>query len=295
MNGFIKARLSDVNQLFERWMEKRSREIRMPESVESFEDIPYLDTGLDCHRIDIFRPKHAGGKLPVVVNFHGGGLLLCTRKVNRPFCWELAKRGFLVFCVDYPLVPDSNVPGILRDAAWGMDRVAELLEEYGGDRERVYLAGDSAGAMIGVYELAMQRNPKIGEALYMQPSSLKVRAAAFISGMFYTARMDSVGAYLRQEFYGRDWKKQLFYPYVNPDVPEVAGKLPSVILVTSKMDNLRNYTMAFVKGLKRAGIPHKLLDLPWDPEMNHDFVIIKPEGQKAQKVIEEICTFLNEN
>lgn len=291
MNSFVRKQLKQVNRRFEIWMDKRSREVEKPENVEEFPDIPYRDTGLMCHRMDVYRPGTAAGKLPVVVNFHGGGLLLCTRKVNRPFCWEMARRGFLVFCVDHPLVPDADIPGILRDAARGMDRVAELLEEFGGDPERVYLAGDSAGAFIGLYEMAARESKAIAESLNLKPTTLKIKAAAFISGMFYTARMDSVGGFLRQDFYGSAWRRHPFYPYMNPDVPEVAGNLPPLYLVTARLDNLRGYTMDFARGLKKAGKTYRLQDLPARKEMVHDFVIIKPEGEQAQQVINGICEF----
>lgn len=291
MNSFVRKQLKKVNRRFERWMEKRSREVQKPENVEEFSDIPYRDTGLDCHRMDVFRPKTAGEKLPVVLNFHGGGMVLCTRKVNVPFCRELAKRGFLVFSIDYPLVPDADVPGLLRDAARGMDRVAELLAEFGGDPERVYLAGDSAGAFIGLYEIAARENKAIAESLNLKPTTLKIKAAAFISGMFYTARTDSTGAFLRSDFYGKNWRKHSFRPYMDPAVKEVAGNLPPVYLVTAKLDNLRDYTMDFARGLKKAGKTYRLLDLPARKELVHDFVIIKPEAEKAQQVINGICEF----
>lgn len=294
MNRFVKKQLANVNAMFERWMEKRLGEVAVPENAEVFEDIPYLDSGLDCHCGDIFRP--AGGEnLPVIVNIHGGGMVLCSRKVNAPFCWELAKRGFLVFCVDYPLVPDRDIPGILADVAAGMDWVKENINAYGGDPERVYLVGDSAGAFIGTYELASQRNPGIAEALNLIPSKLDVKAAAFISGMFYTARLDSTGAFLRSDFYGRKWRKHPFRPYMDPAVPEVAGCMPPLYLVTAKLDNLHNYTLDFARGLKKAGVRHKLVDLPLDKEMNHDFVIIKPESPKSQTIIDEICEFLHKS
>lgn len=294
MNQFVTDQLAKVQKLLDRWMEKREKEVVFPETVEVFEDIPYLDPGRECHKLDIYRPKQVDGKLPVIVNFHGGGLLLCTRKVNRAFCAELAKRGFLVFCVDYPLVPQADIPGILADAARGMDFVNDRMERWNGDPERVYLVGDSAGAFLSVYELAAQKQARIAQALKLEPSVLKVKAAAYISGMFYTAKADSVGFFLRGDFYGKDWKHGPFRPYADPAVPEVAGSMPPCLLVTAKLDNLRSYTLAFRKGLQRAGVSYRLLDLPAKPELNHDFAIVKPEIPEAQRVIEEICAFLGQ-
>lgn len=294
MNNFVKKQLSKVNAMFENWMARRAKEVILPENVEIIEDLPYLDSGLDCHKTDIYRPKE-GGNYPVVVNIHGGGMLLCTRKVNRPFCAELAKRGFLVFCVDYPLVPEKDIPGILADVASGMEWVKSQIAAYGGDEEKVYMIGDSAGAFIGLYEMAAQRNPAIAASLNLNVTSLEIRAAAFISGMFYTAKMDSVGGFLRSDFYGKDWRSHPFRPYMDPACPAVAGGLPPLYLVTAKQDNLRKYTLDFAGGLRKTGASHRLVDLPFDKDMNHDFVIIKPESEKAQRIIEEICAFLSKN
>lgn len=292
MNRFVTGQLDKVKFIFDRWMEKRAEEVRFPEDTECVENIPYLDTGLDCHKMDIYRPKGAAEKLPVVINFHGGGMLLCTRKVNRLFCAEIARRGYLVFCVDYPLVPEKNVPEILADAARGMDRAGELIDRFGGDPGRVSLVGDSAGAFLGTYEIAARKNPAVAQALGIVPTAVEVKAAALISGMFYTARMDSVGAFLRKDFYGRDWKIHPFRPYMSPDVQEVAGAMPPAMLITAKLDNLRNYTLDFAKGLEKAGVSCRVLDYPADKDMSHDFVIIKPEAPKAQRAIDEICAFL---
>lgn len=297
MNPFIIKQLDRVRQIFDRWMQRRAGEYPFPEDVECVENYCHDAVGPDHRRMDIYYPRRTAEQrarepLPIIVNIHGGGMVLCDRKTNRPFCAELAKRGFGVFCLDYPLVPQADIPEILREVAARMEEVGEVMGTLNGDPDRVYLVGDSAGAFISVYELAAQKNPEIARALDLTPSKLKIRAAAFISGMFYTARMDSVGSFLRKDFYGKDWKNHPFRPYADPAVPAVAGTMPPCYLVTAKLDNLRNYTLDFVRGLKAAGVQHHLADLPRHPEMNHDFVIIKPESPKAQEVIDEICDFL---
>ena len=292
MNRFAEKQLARVGKLLDRWMEKRTREVRLPESVSCIEDIPYRDTGKDCHKLDIYRPEKTEGTLPVILNLHGGGLVLCNRKVNRPFCAELTRRGFLVFSVDYPLVPQAKVPEILSDVARAMDFVRDSIGEYGGDPERVYLVGDSAGAFLSVYELAAQKNGSLAQALGLIPGKLEVKAVAFISGMFYTAKMDSVGAFLRKDFYGKDWKSNPFRAFADPAVPEVAGAMPPCFLVTAKLDNLRPYTLAFCKGLKVAKAEYILRDLPLKPGLDHDFVIVKPEMPEAQTIMDEMCDFL---
>lgn len=292
MNAFVRHQLQNVNRLLDRWMEKRAKEVKLPEHIEIIEDIPYLDDQEPCHRMDIYRPRYPSGKLPVIVSLHGGGMLLCTKTVNKPFCCELAKRGFLVFSLEYPLVPESDIPGILRDVARGMDKVADLLEEYGGDEGRVYLVGDSAGAFLSVYEAAAQKNRELSAAIPVRPSRLKVKALGLISGMYYTTLPDSVGWFLRKDFYGKRWRRHPMIPFCKPDKPCVAKHLPPCFLVTSKSDNLHGYTLRFHKGLVKAGVPCSLLDHGLLQNLQHDFVIVKPESKASQNAIDRMVEFL---
>ena len=291
MNTFVKNQLKNVNSMLENWMERRSKEVIFPADVEEFTNIPYIDSGKRCHLMDIYRPKNANAPLPVIVNLHGGGMVLCTKKVNRPFCAELAKRGFLVFCVDYPLVPNTDIPGIFADVSRGMDFVNALIEQYGGDRNRIYQVGDSAGAFLNIFVVAAQKNPAIAAAGGFSPSKLPVKALGLISGMYYTTLSDSTGMFLRKDFYGKNWRNHPLSQFYDPAVPELAGNLPPCFLVTSGADNLRRYTLKFHRGLETAGIPCKLLDFPKNKELPHDFVVTKPEKEESQ-AIDRIVDFL---
>lgn len=292
MNSFVTNQLKTVNAMLDRWMAKRAAEVTFPADVEITENIPYIESGKACHRMDIYRPENAARPLPVIVNIHGGGMLLCTKEVNRQFCGELAKRGFLVFCLEYPLVPEKDIPGILSDISRGMDAVNSLIERCGGDRERIYQVGDSAGAFLTVYAVAARHNPDLAAAVPLAPSVLNVKALGLISGMYYTTQMDSVGFFLRKDFYGKDWKAHPMRRFYHPDCPDVAGVLPPCFLVTSKTDNLHGYTVKFQKGLVNAGTPCELLDFPLRKNLQHDFVIVTPEQPDAQLAIDRMREFL---
>jgi len=292
MNPFVQKQLKRVGSMLDNWMERRKKEIEFPSEVEEFCDIPYQNSQKRCHMLDIYRPKNAAAPLPVIVDFHGGGMVLCTKEVNRLFCGELAKRGFLVFCVDYPLIPDTDIPGILEDVSKGMDFVDTLIEQYGGDRNRIYQVGDSAGAFLSIFAVAAQKNPAIGEAAGFTASKLPVKALGLISGMFYTTLNDSNCMFLRKDFYGKNWRKHPMSRFFDPAVSEVAGNLPPCFMVTSGADNLRSYTLKFQKGLTSAGTPCELLDFPVNKDMAHDFVVTKPEKTESQQAIDRMTEFL---
>lgn len=292
MNGYVKFTMGKTREMYENWTKKRDASLVFPENVQEFLDIPYLPDGLDVHRMDVYRPKNAEQVLPVLLNFHGGGMTMCGKEFNRPFCAQMATRGFVVFCLNYPLVPERDVPGILGDLCAGMDSVDDLLERFGGDRNRVFLSGDSAGAFLAVYALAVQGDGDIAGAAGVKPSKLPVKGLGLISGMFHTAESGIPGLFLRKDYYGREWKRHPLLPWLKPEEPEVAGLMPPCILVTSQADPLRKSTLRFYEGLKSQEILCKLLDFPRNRKLMHDFSVTFPDWPESQRVMAEMAEFL---
>ena len=108
------------------------------------EDIAYGDD--PRHRLDLYVPDDLGRPAPVVVFFYGGS----WRKGDRGdylFAAEaLASRGLVTVVPDYRLYPDVIFPGFLSDGAIAVGWVSDRIAEYGGDPERIFLMGHSAGA-----------------------------------------------------------------------------------------------------------------------------------------------------
>ncbi len=103
------------------------------------------------HALDVYRPAHAGAKLPLVIFIYGGSWH-GGEKSEYPFvAASLAHEGAVVMVPDYGIYPQTLYPGFLEDnaaaVAWGFAHAAE----YGADPHRVFLVGHSAGA----YNVAM--------------------------------------------------------------------------------------------------------------------------------------------
>ena len=145
--------------------------------------------------------------------------------------------------------------------------------------------------MLSLYAAALQRNPKLGQVAGVQPSSLKIRALGLISGMFYTIRKDSIGLLFPKAFYGENYKKHPFYPYMNPEHEAVAGNLPPAMLITSKHDHLRNYTCDFAAALKRKGASCYLKDFGNASTLIHAFPVFNPALPESMEAVEKIAAF----
>ena len=277
---------------FEQSCASRGKEYPLPEDVFLQSDIFYDEKHVPAHRLDVYRPRGRDGEiLPVIVNVHGGGLLMGNKEFNRPFCASLCEAGYLVFSIEYRLIPDCLFYDQLADLHLALDFIRDHLTEYGGDISHIYACGDSGGACLLTYGIAMQRSTTLAQAAGVTPSDLPVRALGLVSGMFYTNRLDQIGLFLPRYLYGRHYKKSAFAPYVSPEHPDIVTSLPPSLLITSDNDNLQSYTLNFEKALRRHQMPHKLINYPKDPRLTHAFSAFYPELPESREVIHHLIHF----
>jgi acetyl esterase/lipase len=100
-------------------------------------------------RLDIYVPTGAqAGPRPVIVFFYGGSWNSGSRSGYAFVGRALAARGFVTVIPDYRLVPEVVYPGFVLDGASAVRWVRAHAKDYGGDGDRIVLAGHSAGAYI---------------------------------------------------------------------------------------------------------------------------------------------------
>jgi acetyl esterase/lipase len=138
--------------------------------------VPY---GADSrHKLDIWAPRgKAAEALPVVIFFYGGGWSEGSRTDYGFAGAAYASKGFIAVLPDYRLVPSVRFPAFVEDGALAVKWVRDNIARYGGDPNRISVAGHSAGA----YNAAM---------LALDPHFLRdagvdpriIRSAALLSG-----------------------------------------------------------------------------------------------------------------
>ncbi|MET0266869.1 MAG: alpha/beta hydrolase [Duganella sp.] len=122
------------------------------------------------HKVDVYRPAQAQGKAPVVVFFYGGNWVAGERGDYAFIGRSLAARGIVTVVADYRLYPEVSYPDFLRDAAQAVAWTKRNAPVYGGDPQRLYVMGHSAGA----YNAAMiALDPRWLAAQGLQPSALR--------------------------------------------------------------------------------------------------------------------------
>lgn len=97
--------------------------------------------------LDIYAPR-GSGPWPVIVFFYGGAWDSGHRQGYAFAARALAAKGFVVVVPDYRLVPQIRYPGFVEDGVGAVRWARAHAAEFGGDAERLLLAGHSAGAYI---------------------------------------------------------------------------------------------------------------------------------------------------
>jgi acetyl esterase len=98
--------------------------------------------------LDVYVPEGRVGPLPVVVYVHGGAFMWCSKETHLIFAHAWARAGFVVFNVNYRLAPRHMYPAALEDVCAALQWVHEHATDFGGDPNRIVMAGESAGANL---------------------------------------------------------------------------------------------------------------------------------------------------
>ncbi|MEM9409724.1 MAG: alpha/beta hydrolase fold domain-containing protein [Planctomycetota bacterium] len=85
-----------------------------------------------------------------IVWFHAGGLVGGRREIPE----ALLDQGIAIVAVDYRLSPKVKAPAYIEDAAAAVAWTFKNIEEFGGSKKQIFVAGHSAGgyltSMIGL-------------------------------------------------------------------------------------------------------------------------------------------------
>jgi acetyl esterase/lipase len=108
-------------------------------------DVPYGE--LERQVLDIHAPKDAKN-LPVVFWIHGGGWQAGDKSLVQEKPKMFVERGFVFVSTNYRLLPKVEMETIFRDVAKSLGWVYKNISQHGGDPNRIFVMGHSAGAQL---------------------------------------------------------------------------------------------------------------------------------------------------
>lgn len=167
-----RARISDHTEIFERW--ERASLLAREKSVCQI-DLRYGKEPSES--LDVFLP--ARERAPILVFIHGGYWRALDKRDVSFVAPSFVQDGAMVVIPNYALCPAVTVEAIALQMVRAVEWVYRNAATYGADRERIVVAGHSAGGHLAAMMLSCHWS-RVARDL---PGAL-VKSALSISGLF---------------------------------------------------------------------------------------------------------------
>ena len=235
----------------------------------------------DPHALmDVFAPEGAGRPLPAVIWVHGGGFVSGSRATLRNYLKILAAKGFVTIGVDYALAPAGRYPEPVREANAALAYVRTHARALHVDPDRLFLAGDSAGAQIVAQAALGLADPAYARALGITPGAPlgSIRGLVLFCGLYDPSAVDpqsDLAWSARPEMWAYTGAPHLSDPRLRAMAiaPHVTAAFPPVFLSAGNGDPLQVQSEGLAKALQARGVVVDTLFFPpgRTPPLGHEY------------------------
>ncbi len=121
-------------------------------------DVAYVPNGGPRNRLDVYAPSAGAGNAPVLLQVHGGGWVIGSKKEQAlPLMNHMAAQGWVCVAANYRLSPKATFPDHLIDLKRAVAWIRSEIPGYGGDPNFIAVTGGSAGGHLSAL-LALTAN-----------------------------------------------------------------------------------------------------------------------------------------
>lgn len=157
-------------------------------------DIPFRETDNRTLELDVYRPRDtarsdsddgAHAPRPVVVFVYGGGWSDGATGQFARYALAFAASGWVAVECSYRLADEARFPAQIVDVHAALDWIGDHIAGYGGDSNRLAIAGHSAGGHLAALASLTRDHPELTPRPSSRPSEPpSVTAVAGISGVY---------------------------------------------------------------------------------------------------------------
>jgi acetyl esterase len=212
--------------------------------------------------VRIYRPS-LEDNLPILLYFHGGWFSIGGLDSHDTMVRTLARAAnCIVVATAYRLAPEHPFPAGLDDCYTVTEWVAGHAEEFGGDAERLAVAGDSAGGALAtvVARKAMEnKGPRIlFQGLFCPVTDASLNTASWKE--FATGPVLTLAGALQSWAEYTAGNSVAMNADISPLLAQNLTGMPPALIITSEFDPLRDEAISYADALKRAGVNVKHSD-----------------------------------
>jgi arylformamidase len=247
----LRMMFPEAASLYEAFCERESEKVR--EEFDHRLDVPFGPTRAEHSDVYPAATEVAGGA-PVLIYVHGGFWVLRTSKEFGFVVRGAISRGVATVVTNYALCPDVTIDEIVRQTRAAVAWTYRNAESFGGDPERIHVAGHSAGGHLVAMLLTTD-----WEGDYGLPTGI-IKSATSISGIFDLAPFPYTFLQPKLQL---TWDQALRNsPILH--VPEAQNGTPPLLVAygEDETDEFRRQSEDFFAAWKAKGLEGELLALP---------------------------------
>jgi acetyl esterase/lipase len=115
------------------------------ENIKYYPESAYKNNAYKTERciLDIYYPKNSKD-FATIIWFHGGGITQGRKEIPQ----ALKDKGYCIIGVGYRLSPNVKAPEYIEDSAAAVAWAFNTIKNYGGDPNKIFLSGHSAGGYL---------------------------------------------------------------------------------------------------------------------------------------------------
>ncbi len=229
-------------------------------------DVPYGPDELQ--KLDIYQPKDKKpGGTTVLFDIHGGGWRGGSKNGRGWPAVAFTQKGLVYVTIDYPLAPRVRIDQIVDSVRQAFAWVHKHIAEYGGDPNRIYVAGHSAG---GHLTASLLRDGWHGQ--YGVPADA-IKGAVASSGVFDMEALVHAPRGFNDELKMTVEVARAHSPILHPP------KRITPLIVTygeAETDEFQYQSKAFAKAWTDAGLNCQLIPCPGDHHFSIARTLMEP-------------------
>lgn len=266
----------------------------MPVPIGVVEDME-IDTPDGPLSARLYSPAGAGGVLPLIMFYHGGGFVIGDLDSHDPMCRRMSNASNCrVLSVDYRLAPEHKFPAAPNDCyhalVWSVKNASQLMI----DPDKIAVAGDSAGGNLSAAVCLMAKEnggPKICYQCLIYPVTQHHpdTESRKLFGVGYFLESDTMQWFSEQYFGAKD---DFIHHYSAPLLAEDLSGLPPALIITAGYDPLKDEGKAYADRLTEAGVPTSYINYPG---MVHGFFSMAGIVPEARQALEKASRTIGEH
>lgn len=294
-----------INKMFEGGLAvKPANYDEIEKQTISYTDISYESKFKDGY-LDVVKPIKHSGELPVIFWVHGGAFVGGDKSDVTEYAVQIANQGYVVVNLNYQLAPSAIYPTPVKQLDEAYQYIKEHAEDYGIDLERIYFAGDSAGAQIASQYLTIQvdKNYKNKSDIQASIPIETLKGALLFCGPYDISQFASMSDNAVLQFFlkrvgwsyigERDWSNSEVIQEASI-IEHVGEAFPSTFITDGNVNSFQNQGVALAEKLRAQGV--RVQDIFYsldEAKLEHEYQFIMNTPQ-AVNTYNQLIDFLNE-